>query len=130
MTTSPTPPYRPIAEQVAAVRAGEYAGETEEQRFERYAGAAAVGRGVLEEFAARLGGVDEKEALNELLCCLMVRSWEIDEEAHATRAAGGVHPRPTFRRAVDDAAFRLELAAHADEGSLEAEEPPAPGMSG
>lgn len=130
MTTSPTLPYRPIAEQVAAARAGEYAGETEEQRHQRYAGAAAVGRGVLEEFAERLGGVHENEALKELLCCLMVRSWEIDGEAHAARAAGSVHPQPSFQRAVKDAEFRLELAARVDEGDLEAEDPQAPGMPG
>jgi len=47
---------RPLnkARQLAA---GEYAGETEEQRSQRYAGAAAVGRDILEEFAAPLGGV-------------------------------------------------------------------------
>jgi len=130
MTMSPTLPYRPIAEQVAAARAGEYAGETEEQRHQRYAGAAAVGRDVLEEFAQRLGGAHESEALKELLCCLMARSWEIDDEAHAARAAGSVRSQPSFQRAVQDAAFRLELAARVDESSTDPEESPSPGMSG
>lgn len=128
MTTSPTLPYRPVAEQVAAARAGEYAGESEEQRFQRYAGAAAVGRGVLEEFAARLGGIEENEALKELLSCLIARSWEVDEEARAAYTAGAVYPRPTFQRAVSDATFRLELAGRVDESSSTAEEWPAPGM--
>lgn len=129
MTTSPTLPYRPIAEQVAAARAGEYAGETEEQRLERYAGAAAVGRGVLEEFAARLGGVHETEALNELLSCLMARSWELDDEAKAARAASSARPQRTFDRALGTATFRLELASRVDEHQPE-DEASAPGISG
>ena len=129
MTTSPTPPYRSIAHQVAAARAGEYAGETEEERFQRYAGAAAVGRGVLQSFAAMLGGVDETEALNELLSCLMVRSWELDDEAQAARAAGSIRPQLTFDRALSVATFRLELAARVDEPQPD-DDGSAPSISG
>jgi hypothetical protein len=128
MSTSPTLPYRPIAEQVVAARAGEYAAESEEQRFQRYARAAAVGRGVLEDFAARLGGVHEKEALNELLSCLIARSWELDDDARAARAAGSASRQRTFERSLGIATFRLELAGRVDE-SQPAEDASAPGVS-
>ena len=118
MTTSAAVPFRSIAEQVAAARAGEYAQETEEERFLRFAGAAAVGRSVLEELAARLG-VDEREALNELLSCLMVRGWELDEEARSVRAPGRAGSTPTFERALGVAAFRLRLACQVDESELD-----------
>lgn len=94
--------------------------------MQRYAGVAAVGRSVLEEFAARLGGAAENEALKELLCCLMARCWEIDEEAYAARATGGAHSQPAFQRAAQDAAFRLELAGRVNETREETEELPAP----
>jgi len=129
MTTSPTPPYLSIAHQVAAARAGEYAGETEEQRLQRYAGAAAVGRGVLQGFAAMLGGVQETEALNELLSCLIARSWELDDEAQAARAAGSARPQRIFDRALGTATFRLELASRVDEHQRD-EDGSAPGVSG
>lgn len=128
MTIRPTLPYRPIAEQVAAARAGEYAGETEEQRLQRYAAAAAVGRGVLQDFAAVLGGIPEKEALNELLSCLMARSWELDDDAQAARAAGSAIPQRTFERALGTATFRLELASRVDEH--QPDDGSAPGISG
>lgn len=130
MTTHPTPSYRPIAEQVAAARAGEYAGETEDQRLQRYAGVAAVGRDVLEEFAVRLGGAQEKEALKELLCCLMARCWEIDEKEYTARTAGGVYQQPAFQRAVQDAAFRLELAGRTDEIQPDDDNVSVPGIAG
>lgn len=129
MTTSPTLPYRPIADQVAAARAGEYAGETEEQRLKRYAGAASVGRGVLHDFAALLGGVHETEALNELLSCLMARSWELDDEAQAARAAGSTRLPRIFDRALGTATFRLELASRVDEHQPD-DDSSAPGISG
>jgi len=129
MTTNPILPYRSIADQVAGARAGEYAGETEEQRFQRYAGAAAVGRSVLEELAAKLGGVHETEALNELLSCLMARSWELDDEARATHAAGSAGPHRTFERALRTATFRLELAGRVDEHQTD-DDDSAPAISG
>lgn len=128
MTIRPTLPYRPIAEQVTAARAGEYAGETEDQRLQRYAGAAAVGRGVLQSFAAVLGGVHETEALNELLSCLMARSWELDDEAQAARAAGSARPQRIFDRALGTATFHLELASRVDEHQHDDDS--APGISG
>lgn len=115
MTTSPTPPYLSVAHQVAAARGGEYAGETEEQRLQRYAGVAAAGRGVLERFATMLGGVNETEALNELLSSLMARSWELDDEAQAARAVGSGKLQPTFDQALRVAAYRLQLAGRVDE---------------
>lgn len=115
MTTSPTPSYLSIAHQVAAARAGAYAGETEKERLQRYPGAAAVGRGVLQGVAAMLGGVHETEALDELLSCLIARSWELDDEAQAAGVAGSTRPQRTFDRALGTATFRLELASRIDE---------------
>jgi len=129
MTTKTVLPYHSIVAQVAAAQAGEYAGETEQDRHLRYAGVAAVGRGVLAQFAAQLGGVSEKEALNELLGCLMVRSWELDEEAHEARAAGSPRTQPVFERALSTTAFRLELAGRVDESRPDDEEGSTPGNS-
>lgn len=58
-----------------------------------------MGRGVLQGFAAMLGGVHETEALNELLSCLMARSWELDDEAQTAREAGSARPQRIFDRA-------------------------------
>ena len=100
MTTSPTLPYRPIAEQVAAARAGEYAGETEEQRLQRYAGAAAVGRGALDEaaeVAVAVGGHGDQVAP------LTLRGGgpQLVPVGLGLHVAGGVLPAPLLNVLLD-----------------------------
>jgi hypothetical protein len=121
------PLHPSILEQATMALNGGYVAETAQERDERYANIADVGREVLADFAARFGHGHETDALRELLGCLIVRSWELDD---AARLAVGTSTRRIFERTLDSARFNLELAGRTEEPKPDICDAQNPGMGG
>jgi len=104
--------YRPMFDQAHAAEQGQFVHETDEERHNRFDGAAVEGFRILKEFGDKLGVVSTTDALTELMACLYVASFEMDRDAK--NAGNPVMPFGTFEKAIQLAKARTSAAAWTD----------------